>query len=154
MMNEAYPMSKVDAEELFTMGMESLKNGDTGAALDSLEKAVIQERNPLYCSNLAICLAKEKRDFKRALSLCNEAIKKDPKNSLHFLNLGRVHLMANQKKDAIRIFNMGLRYGENRDIIAELKRFDRRRPPPIPFLNRNNPVNKFLGKLTYRLGLR
>ena len=154
MMKEANPMSKVEAEKLFTMGMESLKNGDTGAALDYLEKAVSLERDPLYCSNLAICLAKEKREFKRAFSLCKEAIKKDPKNSLHFLNLGRVHLLANQKKDAIRIFNMGLRYGENRDIIAELNRFDRRRSPLIPFLDRGNPINKFLGKLLYSLGLR
>jgi tetratricopeptide (TPR) repeat protein len=154
MMNEAYPMSNGKAEELFTMGMESLKRGDTGVALDFLEKAVSLERNPIYCSNLAICLAKEKREFRKAVSLCNEAIKKDPKNSLHFLYLGRVHLLANQKKDAMRIFNLGLRYGENRDIIAELNRFDRRRSPLIPFLDRNNPVNKFLGKLTYKLGFR
>jgi tetratricopeptide (TPR) repeat protein len=147
-------MSKVEAEELFTMGMESLKKGDSRAALDYLEKAVSLDRNPLYCSNLAICLAKQKREFKRAVSLCNEAIKKDPKDSLHFLNLGRVHLLANQKKDAIRIFNMGLRYGENRDIIAELNKFDRRRSPLIPFLARENPVNKVLGKLLYSLGLR
>ena len=147
-------MPKFEAEELFTTGMESLKNGDINAALDNLEKAVLLDRKPLYCSILAICLAKEKRDFKRAVSLCNEAIKKDPKNSLHFLNLGRVHLLANEKRDAIRIFNMGLRHGENRDIIAELNRFDRRRAPFIPFLDRENPVNKFLGKLTFRLGLR
>jgi len=147
-------MSKVEAAELFTMGMESLKKGDTGAALDYLEKAVSLDRNPLYCSNLAICLAKEKREFKRAISLCNEAIKKDPKDSLHFLNLGRVHILADQKKDAIRILNMGMRYGENRDIIAELNKFDRRRSPLIPFLARGNPVNKVLGKLLYSLGLR
>src|SRR5208282_2643785 len=101
-------MSKVEATELFNLGMESMKKGDIGAALDYLEQAVIQERAPLICSNLAVCLAKEKRDFKRAVSLCNEAIKNDPKNSVHFLNLGRVHLLANQKKDAIRILNMGL----------------------------------------------
>ena len=147
-------MSRAEAEEQFTMGMESLKNGDTGAALECLEKAVLLERNPLYCSNLAICLAKEKREFKKAVSLCNEAIKKEPKNSLHFLNLGRIHLIANQKRDAIRIFNLGMRYGENRDIIAELNRFDRRRSPLVPFLDRGNPVNRILGKLTYRLGLR
>jgi len=147
-------MSKFEAEELFATGTESLKNGDINAALDSLEKAVLLDRNPLYCSILAICLAKEKRDFKKAVSLCNEAIKKDPKNSLHFLNLGRIHLMANQKRDAIRIFNMGLRYGENRDIIAELRRFDMRRSPLIPFLGRGNAVNRVLGKLTYKLGFR
>lgn len=147
-------MSKEEATELFTMGMDALKNGDTRAALDYLEQAVGLERNPLFCSNLAVCLAKEKRDFKKAVSLCNEAIKNDPKNSVHFLNLGRVHLLANQKKDAIRILNMGLRYGGNREIIAELSRFGRRRSPFIPFLDRDNPVNKFLGKLSYKMGFR
>ena len=147
-------MSKVEATELFNLGMESMKKGDIRAALDYLEQAVIQERAPLICSNLAVCLAKEKRDFKRAVSLCNEAIKNDPKNPVHFLNLGRVHLLANQKKDAIRILNMGLRYGENREIIAELNKFGRRRSPFIPFLDRDNPINKFLGKLTYKIGLR
>ena len=147
-------MSIDESNELYSLGMEALKNGEIGAALDYLEQAVSMERNPIYCSHLAICLAKEKRDFKRAVSLCNEALKKDPKNSIHFLNLGRVHLMANQKKDAIRIFNMGLRYGENREIIAELNKFGRRRSPFIPFLDRDNPINKFLGKLTYKIGLR
>jgi hypothetical protein len=49
---------------------------------------------------------------------------------------------------------MGLRYGENREIIAELSRFGRRRSPFIPFLDRDNPVNKFLGKLSYKMGFR
>ena len=37
---EACPMSTMDAEEIYTMGMETLNNGDTGAALELLEKAV------------------------------------------------------------------------------------------------------------------
>ncbi len=147
-------MSKMEAADYFAKGMESLKNGDTGAALDYLEQAVNLEKNALYSSYLAICLAKEKRDFKRALTLCKEALRNDSKNPVQFLNLGRIHLMAGQKKDAIRIFNMGLRYGENRDIINELKKFGNRRAPVIPFLDRDNPLNKYLGKLLSRVGLR
>lgn len=139
----------MEAEELFIAGLEALKNGKSGEAAELLERAVALDRKPLYCSNLAVCLAKEKKDIKRAISLCKEAIKGDPKNSIHFLNLGRVHVMANQKKDAIRIFYMGLRYSENKDIIAELNRVGRRRPPVLPFLERSNPLNKFLGKLLY-----
>jgi predicted Zn-dependent protease len=139
----------MEAEELFEAGMELLKSGKTGEAIDLLEQAVALERRPVFCSNLAVCLAKEKNDFKRAVSLCREAIKKDPKNSLHFLNLGKVHILANQKKDAIRIFHMGLRHAENRDIIAELNRIGRRRRPFLPFLDRSNPLNKLLGKLFY-----
>ncbi len=143
-------MSKMEAEELFTRGMETLENGETGAALELLKKAVSLERNPLYCSNLAVCLAKEKRDFKQAVSLCKEAIRKEPKNSIHFLNLGRVHILADQKRDALRIFSMGLRNENNQDIIAEMKKFDRRRPPLISFLERSNPINKALGKIFYK----
>jgi tetratricopeptide (TPR) repeat protein len=140
----------MEAEELFTMGMETLNRGETGAALEPLENAVRLERKPIYCSNLAVCLAQEKRDFKLAISLCKEAIKKEPKNSVHFLNLGKVHLLADQKRDALRIFSMGLRVENNPDIISELKRFDRRRPPLIPFLERSNPINKTLGKIFYK----
>ena len=147
-------MSEVEAKELFIMGLESLKNKETSAALDYLEKAVNLVRDPLYCSYLAICLAKEKGEFRRAVSLCKEAIKNDPKNSSHFLNLGRIQLLANQKKDAIRVFHIGLRCGDNRHIKAELNKFGMRRLPPIPFLVRENPINKFLGKLTYKLGFR
>ena len=145
-------MSKTEAAELFSQAVEALKNGETGAALEFLEKAVSLERNPRYCSNLGVCLAKEKRDFKRAFSLCKEAIKNDPKNSVHFLCLGRVHLIAYQKKDAIRVFNMGLRYEENREIVAELNRLGARKEPVIPLLERENPVNKYLGKIMRKRG--
>jgi len=142
----------MEAEELFAAATESLKNGKTGEAVTLMEQAVELERKPIYCSTLGLCLAKENRDrkdFKRAVSLCREAIKNEPKNSAHFLNLGKVHTLANQKKDAIRIFYMGLRYSENRDIIAELNRIGRRRRPILPFLERSNPINKVLGKLFY-----
>jgi len=140
----------MDAEELFDKAMDALKSRKTGEAIDLLEQAVGLERKPLFCSTLAVSLAKEKNDFKRAISLCKEAIKSDPKNSIHFLHLGKVHILANQKKDAIRIFYMGLRYAENRDIIAELNRVGRRRPPVIPFLDRSNLLNRMLGKLFYK----
>lgn len=140
----------MDAEELFAKAMDSLKSGNSVEAVDLMEQAVGLERKPIFCSNLAVCLAKEKNDFKRAISLCKEAIKSDPKNSIHFLHLGKVHVLANQKKEAIRIFCMGLRHSENRDIITELNKIGRRRRPVIPFLDRSNPVNKMLGKIFYK----
>jgi len=139
----------MNAEELFTDSLESLKRGQTWKALELLEQAVTLERNPLYCSTLGFCLAREKGDFRKAVSFCKEAIKKEPKNSIHFLNLGRIYILANQKKDAIRIFYMGLRYSDNREIIAELHKIGRRRRPIIPFLERSNPLNKILGKIFY-----
>ncbi len=147
-------MSVTDEEKLFTMGMEALVWGNTRYALEQFRKLVAIERLPIYCSNLAYCLAKEKREFKQAIILCNEAIKKEPKNPAHFLNLARIYLLAGQKKDAIRFMRMGLRYGRNREIIAELEMLDVRKPPPIPFLKRENPTNKYLGIFLEKIGMR
>ncbi len=147
-------MSVVEAEEFFTLGVEALKEGKGGTALEYLEKAVGLARTPRYCSALAFCLAREKRDFKRAISLCKEAIKNDPKNTQHFLYLGRVHLLAGQKRDAIRILQMGLRHSANPEISAELARLGVRKPPVIPFLSRDNFLNKYLGKLLHKWGYR
>lgn len=147
-------MSVTEEEKLLALGTEALTWGNTPNALVQFSKLVAMERRPIYCSNLAYCVAKEKRDFKLAIALSNEAIKKEPKNSTHFLNLGRVYLLAGQKKDAIRFLRMGLRYERNREIVAELEMLGARRPPPIPFLKRENPTNKYLGIILEKMGMR
>lgn len=147
-------MTNETAEALFRQGLDALMNGHGDRALTFFEQAVAISRIPHYCSNLAYCLAKERGDFLQAISLCREAIKDEPKNSTHFLILGRIHLMADQKKEAIRIFRMGLRHGKNKDIIDELNRLGVRRDPVLTFLKREHPLNRYLGKLFVRLGLR
>ena len=149
----AYSAAK-EAETLYTNGMEALRTGDALTALNCFGKAVGIERRPLYLSNLAFCLAKEKREFPRAISLCKEAIKHDPRNSVHFLYLGRIHLLAGQKKDAIRIFRMGLRNEKNQEIARELERLGNRKEPVLPFLERGNPLNKYLGIILKKAGIR
>ncbi len=147
-------MPVAEKEKLFNMGTEALAWGNTRYALEQFRKLVAIERLPIYCSNLAYCLAKEKREFKQAITLCNEAIKKEPKNSAHFLNLGRIYLLAGQRKDAIRFLRMGLRYEHSREIIAELDMLGARKSPPIPFLKRENPTNKYLGIILDKMGMR
>jgi tetratricopeptide (TPR) repeat protein len=147
-------MSVTEEEELFSLGTEALLWGNTRTALEQFRKLVAIERLPIYCSNLAFCLAKEKQEFRLAVSLCNEAIKKEPKNSAHFLNLARVYLLAGQKNDAIRFLRMGLRYERNREIVAELERLGARKPPPLPFLKREHPMNRYLGIIMAKMGMR
>jgi tetratricopeptide (TPR) repeat protein len=144
----------ITEEELLSMGTEALIWGNTRTALEQFRKLVAIERLPIYCSNLAFCLAKEKREFRQAISLCNEAIRKEPKNSTHFLNLGRVYILAGQKKDAIRFLRRGLRYERNREIVAGLEMLGARKPPPIPFLKRENPMNRYLGIILGKMGMR
>jgi len=153
-MGGAADIAAKEAETLYNTGVEALRTGDSLTALNCFEKAARIERRPVYLSNLAFCLAKEKREFPKAISLCKEAIKYDPRNSVLFLYLGRIHLLAGQKKDAIRIFRMGLRTEKNQEIVKELERLGNRKAPVLPFLERGNPLNKFLGIMLKKTGIR
>ena len=143
-----------EAEKLFTKGVEAIKNGNMVSALVYFEKATQLDNNPTNRSYLAFCIARERGQFKKAISLCEEALKEEPENPVHYLNLGRVYILTGQKTDAMRILREGLTYEENREIVDELVGLGMRKPPVIPLLNRRNPLNKYLGIVLARLGLR
>jgi hypothetical protein len=99
-------------------------------------------------------MAAVKGSYKSAVNLCHEAIKKDPKNSEHYYRQGRILLLAGRRKDAIWVLRMGLRHGRHKEILETLAALGIRRPPPINFLARSNPFNKYLGLLLAKLNLR
>ncbi|NVN99848.1 MAG: hypothetical protein HXX17_11025 [Geobacteraceae bacterium] len=123
-------------------------------ALKAIEQIPLSARTPIIQSAYALCMAEVKGNFKGSASICHEAIKKEPKNPEHYYRQGRILLMAGRKKDAIWVFRMGLRYGRHRGIIENLGAMGIRRPPPLTFLDRSNPFNKYIGILLTRLNLR
>ena len=141
-------------KESIQEGRECLSQGNTAEALNIFKEISAQVRHPLVSSGMGYCLAKERGLYAEAVSLCKDALRQDPQEPLHFLYLGRVHLLAGRKKDAIRIFKMGLRYGRCPDIVAELSRMGKRRSPVVPFLARSNPLNKYLGMAMAKMHLR
>ncbi len=147
-------MHTVTADELFKKGVEALAGGKMIPALASFEKALELEDNPAFYSYLALCIAKERGQVRKAVTLCEEALQKDGENSAHYLNLGKILLHAGNVDEAIMVFRGGLKYGTNLLIIDELKKLGTRKPPVIAFLSRNNPINKYLGIIFKRLGLR
>jgi len=142
------------AETLRARGLEALSYGNAVAALSFLEKAIRLEKTPITCSSLAYCLAKERGQFKQAFALCEEAIEKEPDSAAHYLNLGRIHILAGNRAEAITALRDGLKHDLDEQIIAELARLGIRKPPVIPFLNRANPLNKYFGLILKRLGFR
>jgi len=147
-------MQNKDAQAFFTRGLEALGKNNTPVALTLLEKACILDSNPEMHSYLAYCLAKERGQIKKALALCEDAIIKDPRNVAHYLNLGKIYLLARKKSEAISIFRKGLDLEENQLIIKELAMLGVRRSPVIASLPRNHPINKYLGLLLKKIGLR
>jgi len=69
-----------------------------------------------------------------------------------YLNLGKAYLAASKNKEAYASFQKGLEIEtENRDLLFELKKLGVRRQSPFSFLKRSNPLNKYIGKLSYKL---
>jgi hypothetical protein len=73
-------------------------------------------------------------------------------NPVLYLNLGRAYLAAGNKEDAFEAFRMGLIFGnENEDLLCEIREIGMRRKPIVPFLQRSNPLNKYIGKVLHSL---
>ncbi len=143
-----------EAEKLFIKGVEAIKNGNVVSALVFFEKATRLDNNPTNRSYLAFCIARERGQFKKAISLCEEALNEEPENPVHYLNLGRLYILAGQKTEAMRLLREGLTHEENREIVDELIGLGMRKPPVLPLLKRQNPLNRYLGIILTRLGLR
>jgi len=63
-----------------------------------------------------------------------------------YLNLGKAYAAAGRRKDAIIAFSQGLHYDHQHNGIRQaMEKLGMRKTPPIPFLDRSNPINKYLG---------
>jgi len=144
-------MAELDVAELYRLGTEALNTKNYPAAHRFLQAALEKERSPNHLSQYALALALHTKDSQTAIALCQEAVKKDPKNPEHFLRLGTVHLAAGRRKEAIRIFRLGLRLGRHPTISRWLEVLGKRKAPVLPFLSRSNPLNKYLGKIRMNL---
>lgn len=147
-------MAGTNVEQLIARGIRAANSGKTVLALEFFEEAVKLRDSPATWSYLAFCLAKERREFERAVQLCQAAIRQDPHSSVHYLNLGRVHLLSGHRSEAIHIFRQGLLYEHNLQIDAELRKIGMRKPPILSFLSRDHPINKHLGIFLKKLRLR
>ncbi len=141
-------------KKLFTHGLEALEQGNTDSAEAFFKRAIELNDRPEYWSYLAVCIAKGQGRLELAFNLCEKAMAREPENTLHYLNLGKIYLTAGKKADAIRTFNEGLALGTNQEITEELNKLGIRKPPPFSSLDRDHPANKYLGILLKMLGMR
>ena len=147
-------MYNEEAEQLVAKGQEALINDHDYLALTCFEQAIRIEWTPLTCSSLAYCIAKVRGNHREAILLARKALDLEPENAIHYCNLGRILLLAGDNEQGIQMFRKGMKYGEQISIIRELEKHGIRKPPIFKKLARNHPLNKYLGLLLVRLGLR
>jgi len=133
-----------------------LRSGKQKEAYGLLLQATLQyPDDPLILSYFGCLQAIVDKKYRSGVEACKRAIlllKKQQAFSeevlypVFYLNLGRAYVAAGKKKDAIDSFKKGLRYDNgNSDLRKGLQGLGVRKQPPVPFLDRSNPINKYIG---------
>ncbi|MFA5517194.1 MAG: hypothetical protein WDA20_12990 [Desulfuromonadales bacterium] len=143
-------MNRIELTDLIRQGLNALDTENTRAALDCFEKAAGHWQTAVILSCLGYCLARERRELQQALVLCKDAIRQEPANPLHYLNLGRVYLLEQKKHLAFSAFRQGLEFGRHQGLIQEMRKLGRRRRPVFRYLGRKHFLNRFFGHLRNR----
>jgi hypothetical protein len=165
-------MPEMSPYQLAEKAIAAIDRGDTLHGLITLECSPTLREIPIVNSYLAYCIAKERGQVKDAIRMCEAALADEPRNPAHYLNLGRVLLLADDKAKAISTFWKGIskdpateigtavdkpRNGHSRQhalILDELRRLGIRKRVPFRALGREHPLNVVVGKLLASVGVR
>jgi len=138
-----------------------LRRGKPKDAYDLLLQATIQyPDDPLILSYFGCLQSIVDRKYRSGVEACKRAILLLKKQNLFseevlypvfYLNLGRAYVAAGKKKDAIDAFKKGIKFdNENSELKKELLGLGVRKQPPVPFLDRSNPINKYIGLILHK----
>lgn len=139
---------------LVEKGEQAIAADDTLVALVHFETAYKMDPSLPIRAKLAYCLAKERKQMQKAAQLCREALQAEPANPDHYYQLGRIYLLARQKRQAIATFRKGLKVKRYQPIIDELQKLGLRKEPVFSTLPRDHFINRFAGQMFARIGAR
>ncbi len=144
-------------EMKINVGKNNLK-----AALEIAREALqLFPEDPYFLSHSGYLTAVVEKKKKEGCNICEESIRvmsKTPSADREFfypilyLNLGKAYLTCNKKKAALDAFREGLKHDpKHKELLSHMAKLGSRKNPVIPFLDRSNPINKYLGKLRHRM---
>jgi tetratricopeptide (TPR) repeat protein len=146
-------MAQDSALAEFKQGIKFLQKGQSAEALEYLRHAAeLEQQNPYYLSFLGVAVARAQRRWSAAANFCETALSSKRTEAQLYLNLAEVYLSAGRRDDAVAVLDKGLMYFKADARIGRARaNLGRRCPPVIPFLERENFLNRSLGKLRHRM---
>jgi tetratricopeptide (TPR) repeat protein len=98
-------------------------------------------------SFFGLCLALVRKQYKAGVDLCKRAIDLEFYNGDHYANLARVYMASNNRKKAVETADQGLKLVPEHEYLMEVREeLGVRKRPPVPILDRSNPINVTLGQ--------
>ncbi len=148
-------MKEDSARDLVEKGVRLFNTGNNLAALSTFERAhALDSTDPVCQSYIALLIATERGQFQKGIKAIQDLVERNPAVPEVYLNLGRLYLKSGSKGQAIETVRKGLGISPIPDGMKFLDALGTRKRPVIPFMARGNPLNRFLGKLFSKLGLR
>jgi Flp pilus assembly protein TadD len=140
----------------FKQGIELLRKGQSSEALEYLRHAAeLKQQNPYYLSFLGVSMARAERKWAPAVELCKTALSLKRTDAQLYLNLAQVYVSAGRREDAVLTLDTAVSYcGTDARIRRMRGKLGKRGSPILPFLERENFLNRSLGKLRHRVLLR
>ena len=139
-----------------------LRAGKQREAYALVKQSMIHFPNdPVFLSYYGCLQVLVDRMYRRGIEICQKAIKKLKMSGsfdeeallpLFYYNLGKAYAAAGKRKEARETLVIGLAYDPgNYDMIKELRRLGMRsKQLPIPFLQRSNPLNIYIGRMLHK----
>jgi len=149
-MRDVHIMMSEEFSELESRGIEECDRGNTLVALMYLEKASQKGKTPLLDSYLAYCLAREHNSYSEAIELGKGAMNEQSRNLVLYLNLAKIYILAGQRNNALKVLRQATKRGRDGRVLRLIKNLGIRKKPVFPFLQRENLINIFLGKLRHK----
>ncbi|THB69855.1 MAG: hypothetical protein D6B28_10730 [Gammaproteobacteria bacterium] len=148
----------MDKDKEFKLGQEELRLHNYSQALDhfsfllALGKPTDANYNQLssYAGLCQVLLGEN-----QGITLCRQSAS-SCKNSIELkCNLALAELQLNQRSNAISAVESGLKLDPKNKRLKKLhSRLDTRRRPFLPFVSRDNLINIFIGKISYKTNKR
>lgn len=146
-------MGETDALSEFKEGLKFLSNNYANKALPHFTRAAeMDQHNPFYLSYLGLALAAAEKRWAEAEEICDAAVRKRRTEAQLYLNLYEVYRLQGNRLAAIETLTTGLQYTkQDVRLVRALRKMGVRRPPVLPFLDRNQFFNMQLGRLRHRI---
>lgn len=143
---------RTEAEDAFAEGLARYEAGDLAGAHAAFERAHRKAANdPRMMSWYGLTLVVVERNSNLGVLYCDQALRLAGPEPELCLNQARAHLALGQRERAVRALARGLeRDPEHAGLLATQESMGWRRRPVLPFLSRDNPLNRWLGKLRHR----
>ncbi len=148
---------ELSLEELVRRGRIGLRSGQyevANACLSEYCDRQLRDNQPIsgpLLADYALAVA-HTGDSKEASQICLSALAHEKKNPDVYAALARIHGMSGSRRKAVDAIDRGLALSPRHPgLLAVQQDLGVRRPPPIPFLSRDNPWNVWLGRVMGRV---